>query len=112
VTWDGGAASDAAIRAAVPLLRRASEVEVLTIGEAADPADVAAYLDRHGCTVTARTEPKTGDVGAQLLQALTSSGATWCAMGAYGHSRLREQLFGGATKTLLAKSPIPLLLSH
>ncbi|MBT2186303.1 universal stress protein [Sphingobium nicotianae] len=113
VTWDGSAAADAAIRAAVPLLKLASEVEVLTIGAGdADPGDVAAYLDRHGCKVTARMEAKTGDVSAQLLDALRTSGAAWCAMGSYGHSRLREQLFGGATKTLLAKAPIPLLLSH
>jgi nucleotide-binding universal stress UspA family protein len=115
VIWNGGAAADAAVRAAVPLLKRASEVEVLTIGQEdgdGNPNDVAAYLARHGCRATARTLPKTGDVSAQLLDALHSSGAAWCAMGSYGHSRLREQLFGGASKTLLAKSPIPLLLSH
>jgi nucleotide-binding universal stress UspA family protein len=113
VTWDGSAAADAAIRAAVPLLKLASEVEVLTVESGdADPADVAAYLARHGCKVTARMLPKTGEVSAQLLDALRTSGAAWCAMGSYGHSRLREQLFGGASKTLLAKAPIPLLLSH
>ena len=113
VTWDGSAAADAAIRAAVPLLKLARTVEVLTIGAGeADPAEVAAYLDRHGCVVTARTEPRTGEVSAQLLDALHSSGAAWCVMGSYGHSRLREQLFGGTSKTLLAKAPIPLLLSH
>ena len=112
VTWDGSAAADAAIRAAVPLLRLAGVVEVLTIGEDADPGAVAAYLDRHGIRATARTEAKSGDVSAQLLAALSASGAAWCVMGSYGHSRLREQLFGGASKTLLAKAPIPLLLSH
>jgi len=115
VIWNGGAAADAAVRAAVPLLKRAGEVEVLTIetGNAdADPEDVAAYLARHGCKCTTRTVPRSGEVSAQLLEALSSSGASWCAMGSYGHSRLREQLFGGASKTLLAKTPIPLLLSH
>jgi len=113
VIWNGGAAADAAVRAAVPLLKLASEVEVLTIEDGdADPVDVAAYLDRHGCKVTARRVPKSGDVAAQLLDELRASGAAWCAMGSYGHSRLREQLFGGASKTLLAKAPIPLLLSH
>ncbi|MBN8817215.1 MAG: universal stress protein [Sphingomonas sp.] len=113
VTWDGSAAADAAIRAAVPMLKLAAEVEVLTIGEgSADPNDVAAYLDRHGCKVTSRILPKAGDVSEQLLDALRTSGASWAVMGSYGHSRLREQLFGGASKTLLAKAPIPLLISH
>jgi nucleotide-binding universal stress UspA family protein len=113
VIWNGGAAADAAVRAAVPLLKLAEEVEVLTIEQGdADPEDVAAYLARHDCKVTTRREPKSGDVAEQLLDALRTSGAAWCAMGSYGHSRLREQLFGGASKTLLAKAPIPLLLSH
>jgi len=115
VTWDGSSANDAAIRAAAPLLRLASEVEVLTVGDTgndADPAEAAAYLARYDCRVTARREPKTGDVPAQLLDAMHRSGAAWCVMGSYGHSRLREFLFGGASRTLFAKAPIPLFVSH
>ncbi len=115
VTWDGSAAADAAIRSAVPLLKLAGEIEVVTIGDgedAADPDDVAVYLDRHGCTVSTRRVAKGSDIAAQLLDILSNSGAGWCVMGSYGHSRLREQLFGGASKTLLAKAPIPLLISH
>ena len=115
VTWDGSASNDAAIRAAVPLLRLAEVVEVLTIGEGsedADPDEAAVYLARHGCRATARRLAKNGDEPSQLLAAMTSSGANWCVMGSYGHSRIREQLFGGASKTLLAKAPIPLLVSH
>ncbi len=115
VTWDGSGPADAAVRAAAPLLRFASEVTVLTIienEEKADPAEVAAYLDRHGCTVTIRREPKSGGVPAQLLAALAESGASWCVMGAYGRGRLREQLFGGVSKTLLAKAGVPLLIAR
>jgi nucleotide-binding universal stress UspA family protein len=115
VTWDGSAPNDAAIRAAVPLLLLASEVEVLTIGEGAedaDPEDAAAYLARHGCRVTARRLPRSNDDPALLQEELSRSNANWCVMGSYGHSRIRETLFGGASKTLLAKAPIPLLLSH
>lgn len=115
VTWDGSRPADAAIRAAVPLLRLAGEIEVLTIGDGegdADPDDVATYLDRHGCTVSTRRLARSGDLATQLLDTLGSSGASWCVMGSYGHGRLREQIFGGATKLLLAKAPIPLLISH
>ncbi|MBO9574570.1 MAG: universal stress protein [Sphingobium sp.] len=115
VTWDGSAPSGAAIRAAAPLLRLADVVEVLTIGEGnedADPDEAAVYLARHGCRTTARREPKSGDAGAQLLDEIGKSRADWCVMGSYGHSRLREQLFGGSSKTLFAKAPVPLLLAH
>jgi len=113
VAWDGSRPSDAALRAAVPLLRRASEVEVITVGEEeGDPNEAAAYLSRHGCTAVSRLLPRTGSVSDQLLDAMQTSGATWCVMGSYGRSRLREQLFGGTTRTLLAKAPIPVMLSH
>jgi nucleotide-binding universal stress UspA family protein len=99
----------------VPLLKLASEVDVLTIGNTgndADPTEAADYLARHGCKVTARREAKAGDLPTQLLDAMRTSGATWCVMGSYGHKRLREFLFGGATKTLFAQAPIPLFVSH
>ena len=115
VAWDGSTSNDAAVRAAVPLLKLADEVDILTIGDTAndaDPAEVADYLARHGCRATARRIPKAGDISDQLLDALRTSGAKWAVTGSYGHSRLREALFGGASKTLLAKAPIPILLSH
>lgn len=115
VTWDGSCPADAAIRAAVPMLKLAGEVEVVTIGDResdADPNEAAAYLARHGCRTSARRIAKSGDVSAQLLELFTGSGAAWATLGSYGHSRLREQLFGGTTKTILAKAPIPLLISH
>jgi nucleotide-binding universal stress UspA family protein len=115
VAWDGSSPAASAIRAAVPMLTRAGEVEVLTItekGSRADPEDVARYLGRHGCKVSARSVERDGAVGTQLLQLLSSSGAAWGVMGSYGHSRMREQIFGGTTRSLLTKSPIPLLISH
>lgn len=115
VAWDGSSPSAAAIRAGVPMLMRAGEVDVLTITEKAsraDPEDVARYLGRHGCKVSARSVPREGNVGSQLLHELSTSQAAWGVMGSYGHSRMREQIFGGTTRSLLTKSPIPLLISH
>jgi nucleotide-binding universal stress UspA family protein len=111
IAWDGSKPSDAALRAALPLLRLANEVEIVSIGEG-DPNEAAVYLDRHGCKAVSRLLPKTGAVADQLLDAMRTSGATYCVMGSYGRSRLREQIFGGTTRTLLAKAPIPILLSH
>jgi nucleotide-binding universal stress UspA family protein len=115
VAWDGSSPSATALRAAVPLLCRTSAVEVLTItdkGKGADPEEARLYLSRHGCTVTARTVERSGSFGAQLIQEFSTCGAAWGVMGSYGHSRMREQIFGGTTRTLLTSTPIPLLISH
>jgi len=115
VAWDGSAPAAAAVRAAAPLLAKASEVEVLTIadkGVDADPQDVAAYLARHGCKVAVTTIVRNGAIGDQLIREFASSGAAWGVVGSYGHSRMREQIFGGTTRTLLSGAPMPLLISH
>lgn len=114
VGWDGEAAADAAIRAAVPLLRHSDLVEVVTIGDRCPGAaeEAARYLADHGCTVEARSLPESSHVGEQLLAAIASSGASWGVMGSYGHGRIREMLFGGTSKSLLAHTPIPLVIAH
>ncbi len=115
VAWDGSAPSDNALRAAVPLLRLASEVEVLTVGDNdsdADPAEAADYLARQGCRASARRVAGRAISPTSCLMPSTRPVRTGGVMGSYGHSRLRETLFGGASKTLLAKAPIPLLIAH
>lgn len=115
VGWDGSATADAAIRAAAPLLALAESVELLTVGTPAgqDQAeDVAAYLARHDCHVDVRQISAPESVADQLLAALSAPGVAWGVIGAYGHSPMRERLFGGVTRTLLAKSPVPLLIAH
>jgi nucleotide-binding universal stress UspA family protein len=56
--------------------------------------------------------PLVGSAGKALLERIERDRADYLVMGGYGHSRLRERLFGGVTRTLLSKSPIPLLLAH
>lgn len=115
IAWDGSPPAGEALRAAAPLLQLAAAVTILEIGRiAGDPAeDAAAYLSRHG--VHARIErledPEIG-VAAMLLVTLEQRRPAYCVIGAYGHSRLRESLFGGITRQLLAESPVPLLLGH
>ncbi|MET0239250.1 MAG: universal stress protein [Sphingobium sp.] len=115
VGWDGSAPAADALRAAVPLLRLACSVEILTIGGGdgqaeADPQDAVRYLARHGCTATARVAEQVGSLSTHLHDAFAS--AAWGVMGSYGHGRLRERLFGGTTHTLLEETPVPLLISH
>lgn len=112
VAWDGEAAACDAVRAAVPLLRFASVVTVVTIGGAGDPSEVARYLADHGCKVEIREMPRIEAVAEQLADVLRTSHAAWGVMGCYGHSRLREMLFGGPSRSLLASAPVPLLIAH
>ncbi len=116
VAWNGSAEAANAMRAALPLLSRASSVHLVTVAEDEldfPPAEAATYLSRHGikAEIYERTESDIVVVDA-LVEMLDRVGADWIVMGAYGRGRLREWLFGGVTRDLLSRSRIPLLLAH
>jgi nucleotide-binding universal stress UspA family protein len=122
VGWDGSRAAVRAVHDALPLLKRAVKVTVLSVtaehggsGKVAlNPgSDVAPHLARHGIAVEATTVPQ-GKVsaGATLLEQVTSLGANLLVTGGYGHSRLREFVLGGATRYILLNATVPVLLSH
>ncbi len=115
VAWDGSDTAEKAVRAAAPLLAHAEQVDIVTIdtkGSAADGEDVARYLAAHDCGVEIHRLAPSGDMGTQLIAAMHDLGAQWAVAGCYGHSRLREHVFGGVTRTLAVRSPIPLLIAH
>lgn len=116
VAWNGSAESAHAVRAALPLLKLASGVEIVTIGDEQPgfPADaVLRYLSRHEVHGELRIEPSRGrTVEESLLAAAEAMGAGLLVMGAYGHSRLREIVFGGVTRFLTDAATMPLLLVH
>lgn len=125
VAWNGSRESTRALFDALPLLRQARRVTLLTLhaGErppaALPPADPAALLRRHGieATLVEAAGPGAGrhdDAGRWLL-ARASEGddpADLLVAGAYGHSRFAELVLGGVTRTLLDSAPLPVLLSH
>lgn len=115
VAWDGRPSSAAALRAAVPLLAFAKEVEIFT-AQGPDnhtaPEEAALYLSRHGIRAAVRST----DIGKFHADFLIADEAVlfdadYIVMGAYGRGRLRET-FGGTTKNLLTRSKHPLLMSH
>ncbi|EQB31569.1 universal stress protein [Sphingobium ummariense] len=117
VAWDGSQEAAAALRSAVPLLRLAEAVLVVTVEEGGKdvfPAtDALEYLSRHGVEAELRSWPRQGEaVDEALMRAVGALAVDWIVMGAYGHSRLRETVFGGVTRRLLRDAPIPLLLAH
>lgn len=121
LAWDGGPQAARAARDALPFLCAAQEVRVVVaktyLGMAAhgeEPgADVARWLARHGPVVSAAVlEPGDGGVPAALAQEATRFGCDMIVMGGFGHSRLREAIFGGVTTELLSAPPLPLFLAH
>lgn len=115
IAWDGSHPVVETVRAITPLLALAETVTMLEIGRVSGPRaeDAAAYLSRHGISTRVDRVPATaGDVGKTLLSEIAKRQPAFCVMGAYGHARVRETLFGGVTRRLLSESPVPLILGH
>lgn len=116
VAWDGSMPAMAASTAAVPLLKLAASVSILEVGDetSSSAEEVAAYLSRHAIHASVeRIAQKAGQSIAEAIDIVCQvQGAAYCVMGAYGHSRMREALFGGVTRRMLSSSERPLLLAH
>ncbi len=114
--WDGGHESANALRAAVPLLTRAAQVDVVTVAEKRGgfpSTDALRYLSSYGVHAElVERERGLETVEEALEHTAVERGADWLVMGAYGHSRLRETLFGGVTRYFLDTAKFPLLLVH
>lgn len=120
IGWDDGPEALAAIRAALPLLRRAERVDIVVVDpprhspDHPDPGhDVSLMLSRHDVTtevvMVARTLPRISDM---LMRHADDTEAGLIVMGAYGHSRFQETVFGGTTRRMLSEAKIPLLMAH
>lgn len=116
VAWDGGAQAARAVDAALPFLGRASRITVVGPDKPAKgsgPKDLLAYLARHGIDATAESlEATAANAGDELLKRAARHDADLLVMGAFGHSRVREWILGGATRTVLANAGVPVLLAH
>lgn len=117
VAWNGSFESGNALRSAVPLLKMASDVHILTVEEDKDhdlPQLAASeYLAYHGIkSVIHSPSADKSSVDAVLVAEAKKLNAAYLVMGAYGHSRAREFLFGGVTRNLFKDCHIPLVVSH
>jgi nucleotide-binding universal stress UspA family protein len=74
--------------------------------------DAAAWLSRHDVHANISTVDPDGDSADLIRKACEDIGASWCVMGAFGHSPMREAIFGGVTRSMLASSNLPLFLAH
>ncbi|MFI4935070.1 MAG: universal stress protein [Caulobacterales bacterium] len=116
LAWDGGKEASRAVRTAVPLLAKASSVVILCAPAAAarqfDPLELKAYLAGRGVKTEVETIAETGDAAPKLLKAAKAAGADILVAGAFGHPRLQEFIFGGATRAFLNADGPSLFLSH
>ena len=120
VAWNNGTEALNAVRASLPMMRQAQTVHVAVIDPPthgptrSDPGGMLAqYLARHGIkvevNVLAKTMPHIADV---LNRHAEDINADLIVMGAYGHSRIREAMFGGATRDMLSECNRPVLMAH
>jgi len=117
IAWDGGDEAAAALRGAIPLLAGCGEVTVVTVArdmpKGFPPTDALRYLSRHGVKADLLELVQGASTEETLSEAVTERKAQLLVMGAYGHGRIREFLFGGVTRFFLDElSAPPLLLAH
>jgi nucleotide-binding universal stress UspA family protein len=119
VCWDGSRSASRAIGDAMPLLRRAKRVDVVVVtnggikSDEVPGADIAQHLARHDLNVEVeRIGSGAVDVANTLLPYAADLPIDLIVMGAYGHSRLREFVLGGATRGMLSSMTVPVLMSH
>jgi nucleotide-binding universal stress UspA family protein len=121
VAWDASREAARAVNDAMPLLERAQAVTVVTVNPRETPfghgeqpgADIALHLARHGIKVDVeRVESRDVDVANTILSHIADRGTDLLVMGAYGHSRLRELVLGGVTRTILHDMTVPVFMAH
>jgi nucleotide-binding universal stress UspA family protein len=120
IAWKPTPQAARAVAGAMPLLVRAKEVVVITVAEEAaerpgerdDPERLARSLAWHGITATTLRLTPGPEGSAATLLASAAGRADLLVIGGYGHSRLREWVFGGFTQLVLADAPLPVLIAH
>ena len=114
VAWDGGREASRAVGDALPLLVKASKVTVMSVSPATGATSrLAGYLRAHG--IDAAIDHSVIDdikIGEWLLSRAADMGVDLIVMGAYAHTRLRDLVLGGVTRTMLASMTVPVFMSH
>ena len=118
VGWDGGASAARAISAALPFLRKAENIAIVSVKRTAkqnemDFADLREFLALHGLSASEQTvEQGARSIGEALLHGAALAGADLLVMGAYSRGHLRESVFGGATSHIRSHATLPIFMAH
>lgn len=118
VAWNGGAEASRALHFALPLLQRATQVDIAILDDALEggagwspAAEIGRALLRHGIDATVLQRRNVSDVGHALLELAREQKSDLLVMGCYGHSRVREMLLGGATRSVLVSITLPVFMA-
>ncbi len=119
IAWDGSRAAARALSSAIRILETKDEITIVTVGEPPKPGTIMPGLDpktsleRQGLSANWQHVPRGRDgVAATLLATAADIGAEVIVMGAYEHSKFREDLFGGVTNEVMAGTRVPVFLAH
>lgn len=119
VAWDFSRNAARAVADAIPLLKQAKAVRIVTVtnekvfDSSRTTHQLAIHLSRHDLNVVVDEIDGAGrEIGEVLEQFVAANKIDLLVMGAYGHSRFREFIFGGATRSMMSKPPVPVFLSH
>ncbi|MFZ6726214.1 universal stress protein [Undibacterium sp. MH2W] len=120
ISWDASREATRAVTDAIPLLKKADLVQVAIFNTKSTPdahgeqpgADIALYLARHGIKVEVSVHKTSTDIGNALLSLAHDLDSDMIVMGGYGHSRFREMIMGGVTRTILESMTVPVFMSH
>lgn len=121
IAWDASVEASTAVYDAIGLMTAAEAVDIVLIdpvpsfeGHGPEPgADLAAYLARHGIEAAVHRLPREGREIAEILRRTTVDlGTDLVVMGGFGHSRLRQRIFGGTTTEIIRDAPVPVLMAH
>jgi nucleotide-binding universal stress UspA family protein len=120
IAWDSSREAALAVAEAMPFIKRASKVVLVHVDSSledsketdAELSRIGDHLRRHGVNAKAVTVPFLSSTGEAIEQAAHQQGADLIVMGAYGHQRLVELVFGGATRYVLRHATLPVLMAH
>ena len=120
IAWDGSKEATQAVHNAIPLLQHATVVKIAMFDSSSQPeihedsseADLVLYLARQHIDAQVIHQNTAYDTGKELLSLATELDSDMLVMGCFGHSRFRQMLLGGTTRTILESTTIPVLISH
>ncbi len=114
VAWNGSHESARALSLAMPIINQAEQIDLVSVASnEAEASDIAKHLTHHGINVNVHlVEGNSTNAGKTILNQAITLESELVVMGAYGHSRFREQVLGGATEYMIGHSSLPVLFSH
>jgi nucleotide-binding universal stress UspA family protein len=116
IAWNGGMEAARAVTSAMPMLRNAKEVTIVSVGEVpygrACAKALAEQFSWHGVDAAVVESTETGQIANTLISEAEKCGADTIVLGAYSHSRFKEMILGGVTQDMLAKCALPLWIMH